>query len=935
MAASIQICEHVKPENLRTPKYNSSVYREDCTRCFDSIDDEGGLDVCLRCWNGGCTGRNDHSHDHYENFHHPLVLNIRRVRKVIERDEPPLKISKLAIEAETEADRYDNILTVRCLVCGQKELDKTDSRIAPVVDHIMTADAYAKKQEILAWQMDLEPCEHVNKLVEGPVEKFPPLEEHCNNCDLKANLWLCLECGNLGCGRAQVGGADGNSHGMAHYEETGHGVAIKLGSLSEDRVPDIWCYTCNEDRIHNNIMAFLRNKGLNPAHRQSTEKSQIEMNIEQNFGGFNFSMTGGDGTESTPLFGPGLTGLRNLGNTCYFASILQCLFDMPSFQKRFNLPTNGKKKKPAQDLETQLRRMANGLLSGRYSKEDPDVEITEHSSGVRHQKGLAPVMLKHLIGKGHEEFSGMKQQDAQELMQYLLDKISRLKHPSELGGDPAQPMRFVMEQRLQCQECKRVRLKPMVQENVFINVPAEKLPLEDGEEKQKYKPYTLKECLDILTAPEEVEFRCTACPSRSFTKRELFKTFPQVLVVVARKYVTNNFTGQSEKVEVPVIVGDETFGMDDSYFSKGLQPGEEPLPEEAEAAPPQSAPEAAAPKPAPEPTEPAFEPDPELLGTMLSFGFEEGHATRICYEIKNKGGVEAALAWAEDHANDADYTDSLEQVLAKKSVAAEPMEVRTTAGPSAKEQKQREKAEKEEQIDMFMMMLDGQITREQATKAIAKLGGADNAMNWIFSNGVENLDAELAKYPDAQPDADDAESSAEDEDSNGEEQQPAVGNLVPGSDERPALYQLQSIVCHKGPSINSGHYVAFIRKEVDREKIWVLFNDEKVVRAVDAEEMKKTAYVYFFTRESYGAALMDKNDSELLEMLNGVKTKLIAANRKLELELIVELTNVNRKLMDEIRRIRGSSPNPSESESGLDEPPETELSSSVMETELS
>jgi ubiquitin carboxyl-terminal hydrolase 5/13 len=29
---------------------------------------------------------------------------------------------------------------------------------------------------------------------------------------------------------------------------------------------------------------------------------------------------------------------------------------------------------------------------------------------------------------------------------------------------------------------------------------------------------------------------------------------------------------------------------------------------------------------------------------------------------------------------------------------------------------------------------------------------------------------------------------------------------------------------------------------------WVLFNDEKVVKALDVEEMKKFAYVYFFQR---------------------------------------------------------------------------------------
>jgi ubiquitin carboxyl-terminal hydrolase 5/13 len=46
--------------------------------------------------------------------------------------------------------------------------------------------------------------------------------------------------------------------------------------------------------------------------------------------------------------------------------------------------------------------------------------------------------------------------------------------------------------------------------------------------------------------------------------------------------------------------------------------------------------------------------------------------------------------------------------------------------------------------------------------------------------------------------------------------------------------------------------VAFIRKALqagsDDELDWVLFNDEKVVEAVDIDEMRKFAYVYFFKR---------------------------------------------------------------------------------------
>lgn len=48
----------------------------------------------------------------------------------------------------------------------------------------------------------------------------------------------------------------------------------------------------------------------------------------------------------------------------------------------------------------------------------------------------------------------------------------------------------------------------------------------------------------------------------------------------------------------------------------------------------------------------------------------------------------------------------------------------------------------------------------------------------------------------------------------------------------------------------SRHYVAFVKKNIPGESqgAWVLFNDEKVAQAVDADEMKKFAYVYFLRR---------------------------------------------------------------------------------------
>ena len=68
-----------------------------------------------------------------------------------------------------------------------------------------------------------------------------------------------------------------------------------------------------------------------------------------------------------------------------------------------------------------------------------------------------------------------------------------------------------------------------------------------------------------------------------------------------------------------------------------------------------------------------------------------------------------------------------------------------------------------------------------------------------------------------------------------------------GSSNLPATYRLKAFISHKGPSVHSGHYVAHIRTEAEG---WVLFNDEKVVKA-DAEsvrELKKLAYLYVFER---------------------------------------------------------------------------------------
>lgn len=118
---------------------------------------------------------------------------------------------------------------------------------------------------------------------------------HCGKCDLKENLWLCLTCGNLGCGRSQYGGLGGNSHGLVHFEESHHPVSVKLGTITAEGTAgeyykqpvscshsdwieeDVYCYSCNEERIDPELAGHLGSFGINIHTRKKTEKSVTEL----------------------------------------------------------------------------------------------------------------------------------------------------------------------------------------------------------------------------------------------------------------------------------------------------------------------------------------------------------------------------------------------------------------------------------------------------------------------------------------------------------------------------------------------------------------------------------------------------------------------------------------------------------------------------------
>ena len=84
---------------------------------------------------------------------------------------------------------------------------------------------------------------------------------------------------------------------------------------------------------------------------------------------------------------------------------MQVLFTVPSFIEEYvgkseETFTNARFDNPESNFQLQMTKLGQALWSGDYSK-------------AEEENGIKPVMFKNLIGRGHPEFSGKGQQDAQ------------------------------------------------------------------------------------------------------------------------------------------------------------------------------------------------------------------------------------------------------------------------------------------------------------------------------------------------------------------------------------------------------------------------------------------------------------------------------------------------------------------------------------------
>eukprot|EP00762_Andalucia_godoyi_P007013 ANDGO_07749.mRNA.1 Ubiquitin carboxyl-terminal hydrolase 14 len=768
---------------LRTPTADSQIYKDECTVCFDNtLSYEKGIDVCMTCFNG--LSAHKCALHHFEQTRHPLYLRLRHVPKTVSEDSQTLhvegvstgKITRLAIGVDGGAsldrveDKYSLVTSAFCYVCNC-EMQTDLPPLKDVTERILHAHSASRKSDLEQWELKILPCEHTVMIVpEVTVERRNRLvnsRKKCDSCDLTTNLWLCLSCGVIGCGRSLWDGTGGNSHALEHFKTTGHPLVVKLGTIAAEQladgtqsvVGDCYCYACDDATKDPELEAHVSLLGLDPRTERITEKSTTELELEQNLS-LEFNRITEAGKHLVPLSGPGLTGLSNLGNSCYISSVLQVLFSLPAFQTSFNAESKQRNYVDgATDPRNQIIRMSEALSSGKWSGDT-----------------ITPRLLKNCICKGHPDFGSASQQDAVEFLEYFSEKVDGL-FGKDLSLSPVSCMRFALEDRLQCQNCSGVRYQQHTQIILPINEVQRSIPAS----------------VSSLFESETVEgFLCPHCqvPTCATKKLQLL-SFPDFLLVQLKRFEVSAADWTVRKSDVEMVDVDE---LDISPLRApghgGVQPGETELPLMSTGS------KNAAPR---------VMASPEIVASLLDMGFERRRCELAAVAVNNID-VASAFEWITEHLDDSLDEDSQETST-------------TSVAPSA--------AIVSELVQMGF-------SDSRCKRAALAVGNKDmqSALEWVFST-IDDPSLDLP-LPEAS---------------------------VPSSAKRPKLgdgrdlgvteglsgkYRLCALISHMGKSTSSGHYVCHIKKNVDGQDRYVLFNDAKV--ALSESPPRDLAYVYVYER---------------------------------------------------------------------------------------
>ncbi|KAG5683961.1 hypothetical protein PVAND_013216 [Polypedilum vanderplanki] len=789
---------------IKVPTANDNIFSEECVFSFDTPESDDGLYVSLTSFLGFSK---DHVERYYQKTKNAVFLHIKRVKTEIPQNEseegPEKKITRLAIGLEgglqdNSSKKYKYEDTYHIVVFpSQTKIAFPNENLPSIVNEsanaIITSDSAFKKLEkeqcTGTWDGEMRQVSvhalDLQQLENG--KKIPPTGWKCEKCDLTNNLWLNLTDGSILCGRKFFDGSGGNDHAVQHYQETKYPLAVKLGTITADGKADVYSYAEDDMVIDPYITQHLLHFGINIGQMQKTEKSMVEMELEYNQTFGEWAELQESSANLQPISGPGLTGMSNLGNSCYLNSVMQVVFTVPDFIERYVSKAieifNSATSDPVNDFNVQMAKLGLGLWSGKYSSIGEDSLDTGAN-------GIKPTMFKNLIGKNHPDFSTKQQQDAQEFLLHLFTVIERNSHGQ---SNPTDAFKFQIEDRVQCMSSKKVKYSH--RDEFLLPLP---IPLESASNLDEVRKYeeekllaesegrklpddalvrpklTLKSCLEKYAEPENVEqFYSTAINDKTTaSKRARMATFPDYLVLHLKKFTLRE-DWTSMKLDVSVDCPDE---LDISFMrGTGLLPNEEELPELKN-------------------RPPSPQMDPDVLRNLQDMGFPLDACKRAVFFTKNTG-LENATNWIMQHIADEDLNSPF--------VPPGQESIKTVFIPN------------EEGLAMILSM---GFTMQQATKALkATNNNTERAVDYIFSHQDE-LDME------------DVPSSST----------PAVATKNYRDGE--GKYRLKAFISHMGVSSQVGHYVCHILKDDQ----WIIFNDNKV--QISQRPPKDLGYLYLYER---------------------------------------------------------------------------------------
>ncbi|KAH9526542.1 Ubiquitin carboxyl-terminal hydrolase 5 [Dermatophagoides farinae] len=562
--------------DIRIPNTTDKIYKDECVYCFDTPNSPDGIYICMKTFLG--LGRR------FVPFHHAhtgsaVYLNIRRKTIPVKNDfrnDDKSKITKLAINVEggfqtddnkLEHQEYNSIVIMPDFVEISLDLNgspELPDKVVMAVSGILSAESASRLAELESLENTWDGEKRsVSKHSESLIQmdngvRIPPSGWKCQNCDMREGLWLNLTDGSIGCGRKYFDGTGGNNHAAEHYDQTKYPLVVKLGTITPNGA-DVYSYDEDAMVLDPNLDKHLAHFGINISDCRKTEKSMLEMEIDLNKRFDEWSIIQEDGLELKPLFGPGFTGMANLGNSCYLNSVMQMLFSIPDFIREYYRADKAiqyqksNRIDPAGDLRTQLMRLASGLLSGEYSL---------FSENLNEQIGIGPQLFKNLIGRNHQEFMSKRQQDAQEFLLYVIEQIEKIHHSEQSRGrnlstePPGDCFKFEIEQRVECGESGKVKYTN--RQESHLSLPVTDVPIQNKAEYDAYlalkqqaesngekldSSHTvhpiikLTDCVENFAAKVRIdEFYSSAVNRKTFaTMTSRFRTFPDYLLIHLKK----------------------------------------------------------------------------------------------------------------------------------------------------------------------------------------------------------------------------------------------------------------------------------------------------------------------------------------------------------------------------------------------------------------